>query len=186
MDYKLYQSKLIQDNHSSFVNDCSKIYYLLQNNLKINDTTWNFNKYNIFHLTSSNLLFYKLYKELNLYIRDFIGDDRPLWIQCWLNYHQGKQVEEKLKPHTHGFDYHGYISIEPQDTTTIFNKGYEIQNKKGQVYIGYGNGQENKSADFIHYVKINKPYKGNRITIGFDLATIPNQLLSDNVFFPLL
>mgnify|MGYP003127101465 CR=1 FL=1 len=186
MDYKLYQSKLIQNNHSSFINNCSKVYNLLQKTLKTTDSTWNYYKYNIFHLTSSSLLFYKLYKELNLHIRDFVGNDKPLWIQCWLNYHQGEQAEEKLRPHSHEWDYHGYISIEPQDTTTIFLKGYEIENKIGQIYIGHGNGQGNIRPELTHYVKINKPYNGTRITLGFDLATKPDEFVFPNVFFPLL
>ena len=185
MDYKLYQSQLIKDNYSPFVKNCEISYNYLKEKYG-GDSTWNYYKYNIFSITSSSLLFYNLYKELNYYIRSFIGDNRPLWIQSWLNYHEGKEVEKKLPPHSHHWDYHGYISIEPQDTTTIFHKGYEIKNKVGQIYIGKGNGQNNENPDLTHYVKINKPYNGIRITLGFDLATNPNGFLDDYTFIPLL
>ena len=186
MDYKLYQSQLIKDNYSSFVENCSKVYNLIQNKFNTNDSTWNYYRYNIFQLTSSSLLFYNLFKELNFYIRDYVSHNDPLWLQCWLNYHNGEEVEKKLPPHSHKWDYHGYISIEPQDTTTVFHKGYEIQNKVGQIYIGQGNGQGNTRPELTHYVKINKPYNGTRITLGFDLATNPNIFLGNMTFIPLL
>ena len=185
MDYRLHHSKLIKDNYQSFVNNCKICYDFLKKEYG-EDSTWLFNKYNIFSLTSSSLLFYKLYKELNYHIRSFVGDDKPLWIQSWLNYHEGEEVEKKLPSHGHPWDYHGYISIEPQNTTTIFHKGYEIQNKIGQIYIGEGNGQNNENPDLTHYVKINQPYEGIRITIGFDIATTPNKFVSNMKFIPLL
>jgi hypothetical protein len=185
-NYKLYQSDLIKENHSDFINQCTSVYNLIQKNLNTKDTTWNFSKYNIFSLTSSSLLFYKLYKELNYHIRNFIGDDRPLWIQSWLNYHEGNEVERKLPPHSHPWDYHGYISINPQDTTTIFHKGYEIQNKIGQIYLGKGTGQNNENPELTHYVKINNPYAETRITIGFDITTSINKDLTNMIFIPLL
>jgi len=185
MEYKLYQSQLIKDNYQSFINNCKLSYNYLKKEYG-KDSTWNFDKYNIFILTSSSLLFYNLYKELNYCVRDFIGNSKPLWIQSWLNYHEGKEVEQKLQSHGHPWDYHGYISIEPQNTTTIFHKGYEIQNKIGQIYIGKGNGQNNENPDLTHYVKINQPYNGVRITIGFDIATTPNKFLGGMKFIPLL
>lgn len=186
MGYKLYQSNLIKNNHQSFITNCNILYNLIQQEVNSDDSTWNFDKYNIFQLSSSSILFYDLYKELTLCIREFIGDDRPLWIQCWLNYHKGNQSEISLSEHGHPWDYHGYICIEPQDTTTIFHKGYEIKNKVGQIYIGKGNGQNNENPDLTHYVKINKPYNGNRITLGFDLATTPNINLYKSKFIPVL
>ena len=49
MDYKLYQSQLIKDNYSSFVENCSKVYNLIQNKFNTNDSTWNYYRYNIFN-----------------------------------------------------------------------------------------------------------------------------------------
>ena len=185
MDYSLYQSKLIEDNQEGFIKGCEFTLGYIQQEFRTRDTTWNFSKYNIFSVTSSNVLFYKLFQELKKQIRVYVGDDRPLWMQSWLNYHTGAEVERKLKAHTHDWDYHGYISIDPQDTTTVFHKGYEINNKIGQIYIGQGNGQGNIRPELTHYVKINTPYIGTRITIGFDVATTPNIFLGHMKFIPI-
>ena len=185
-NYKLYQSNLITDNQLAFIEQCKMASSEIKKQLNTTDTTWNFDKYNIFSLTSSSILFYNLYKELNIYIRDFVGDDRPLWIQSWLNFHEGEEVEKALHSHMHEWDYHGYIPIDPQHTTTVFHKGYEIQNKAGQIYLGLANGQENQRPDLTHYVRIDKPYNGTRITLGFDLATTPNKYIGNMKFFPLL
>ena len=184
-NYKIYQSDLIKDNYQLFINQCGFVSDLIIKNLNTTDTTWSFDKYNIFSITSSSILFYKLYKELNYHIRSFIKDDRPLWIQSWLNYHKGEEVEKKLHPHGHGGQYHGYISINPQDTTTIFKNGLQIHNKIGQIYIGPGNGGDPTDKEWNHYVKINKPYNGIRITLGFDISSKPDTFLN-SFFIPLL
>ena len=173
--YKLYQSKCIINNHNSFIYQCGLAHHRICEFTNDNNSTWDYNKYNIFNITSSSVLFYKLYQELNYYIRDFIGDTRPLWIQCWLNYHKGQEVEKELPMHGHSDQYHGYISINPQNTSTIFNNGLKINNKIGQVYIGPGKNEGNTDY-WDHYVKINKPYNGVRITLGFDICTHPNKI----------
>lgn len=50
---------------------------------------------------------------------------KKIWMQAWLNYHDHDQV---LDWHNHSAPYHGYISIEPQDTTTEFGD-WEIKMK---------------------------------------------------------
>jgi hypothetical protein len=176
MDYKLYQSDFIKRNHQLFLNDCKHAYNKIKNLINTKDTTWNYDKYNIFSLTSGSLLFYNLYKELNYYIRDFIGNDRPLWIQSWLNYHNTDEIlQEKLGKnkgyHFHHSPYHGYISIDPQNTITKFKNGLQIKNKIGQIYIGPGNQNKNikKHDDFDHFVDIISLSSNPRITIGFDI-----------------
>ena len=176
MDYKLYQSNFIKRNHQLFLNDCKRAYNKIKNLIDTKDTTWNYEKYNIFSLTSGSLLFYNLYKELNFYIRDFIGDDRPLWIQSWLNYHDTDEIlQEKLGKkmgyHFHSSPYHGYISIDPQNTITKFKNGLQIKNKIGQIYIVPGNKNKNlkKHDNFDHFVDIISSNSNPRITIGFDI-----------------
>jgi hypothetical protein len=56
--------------------------------------------------------------------------------------------------------YHGYISIEPQDTTTEFCD-WEVKNESGNIYFGRGNVR--------HRVVNNSFYTGKRITIGYDV-----------------
>ena len=182
--YKIYQSKLIEKNHQEFVNQCYKSYEILNNRLNTTSTTWSYKEYNIFSVTSSSILFYNLYKELNYHIRSFIGNNRPLWIQSWLNYHKGSEIEKELPFHSHANEYHGYISINPQDTSTIFKNGLRINNKIGQIYIGPGRAGS-LNEDWDHCVKVNKPYKDIRITIGFDIHCDINKFLNPS-FIPLL
>jgi hypothetical protein len=159
MEYSLYQSKTILNNHSRFINDCYIAQDKFKNVFASDDSTWYYQKYNIFNLTSTNILFYRLFNELRYHIRSYIGDNRPLWFQSWLNFHSSDEVLEK---HSHDWPHHGYISIDPKYTTTVFDK-YEIQNLPGQIYIGPG------GDGYQHYVRVDKPFEGKRITIGFDI-----------------
>ena len=176
MNYKLYQSNLIKNNHKSFIQQCWESHDMFEKIYADGDSTWDYQDYNIFSLTSSSLLFYCLFKELNFHIRSFIGNNKPLWIQCWINFHSSDKV---LKKHSHHGSFHGYVSIDPKDTTTVFNN-FEIKNKIGQIYIGPG-GEE-----YSHYVKVNKPYDGKRITLGFDVADVKNQQFSNLALIPLI
>ena len=156
MDYKLFQSQYIVDNQQSFIDQCLSV----KNSFGNKDTTWSYNEYNIFSVTSGSVYFYNLFKEL----RDIVKAEIPnkmLWIQAWLNVHE---QESLLDWHNHQWDYHGYISIDPKDTTTDFKK-YSIKNKVGQIYFGPG--------DRLHKVNNLKPFSGKRITIGYDVTTDP-------------
>ena len=164
---KLYQSKIIQDNFEQFCNEVEIAYTFYTNRTGQLNPTKNYMKYNLFSFTAQSLLFYKLYKELNYFIRDYIGDDRPLWMQSWLNFHKPQAV---LDLHDHHFTYHGYISVDPKNTTTVFpTVNQEIKNEIGQVYIGPGGER------YAHYVKVNEPYNVHRITIGFDISPVQTQ-----------
>ena len=72
--------------------------------------------------------------------------------------------DEVLKWHNHEWDYHGYISVRPHNTVTVF-EDREIKNEIGNVYIGPGNR--------YHEVKVIEEYDTPRITIGFDLTLTP-------------
>ena len=109
-------------------------------------------------------------------LRDYIGDDRPLWMQSWINFHKQDAV---LNKHGHDWDFHGYISVNPKDTTTVFEQ-YEIKNKKGQIYIGPGR------EGYEHYIRVDNPYKGERITIGFDITFESNRDIPNLGLIPLI
>ena len=160
MDYKLFQSKFIQNNYSDFVQQCNVAKSNF--NLKFGDTdlTWQYDKYNIFSLTSGSILFFDLFKELRNIIKSEIKDEY-VWIQSWMNFHTQDQV---LDWHNHSWQYHGYICIDPKNTTTEF-ENYTIYNKIGQIYFGPGNR--------LHKVNVIEPYDGHRITIGYDITTDP-------------
>lgn len=154
-------SQLIVDNHKQFVNECTLVHQYLQTVFPTKDTTWNYRLYNIFSAASPSIIFYKLFKELNGIIREYVGHNEPLWMQSWLNYHTADTV---LDWHDHSWPYHGYVSIDPKDTITKFET-FEIQNKVGLIYIGEGN--------IKHKVEVLNNFNDTRITLGFDVHTEP-------------
>ena len=115
--------------------------------------------YNLITLLMGSTKYYKMFKDLFKIIRKYSKTKKPLWFQCWLNLHK----ENELLPWHNHYDclYHGYISIDPKATETIFSK-YTIKNKIGNVYIGPGRS--------YHKVVNKKPYNDHRLTIGFDVV----------------
>ena len=97
-------------------------------------------------------------------------------MQMWMNIHDKDQV---LKSHSHDFPYHGYFSLTPQNTDTVFQDKingkelYRIKNSPYQVYIGVGSRP--------HYVDVLEDYTDKRITFGFDIQT--NELVTGNFSF---
>ncbi len=136
------------------------------------DFTWSYGKYNVFGLTSATRVFYDLYCELNDFVYDYNGNG-DLWMQSWLNYHDTGGL---LDWHGHQWPIHGYISIRPHNTKTIFrNPEYEIINEVGNVYIGPG-FREHK------VISPNSHFDTNRITLGFDiLKDVPRHALMGNI-----
>ena len=170
-DYSLYSSSFVIENRQAIVELADRAH----NNFKFifndTDSTRAYSKYNLFSLTAKEPVYYVLYQQIVAAVRDRIGDDRPLWMQCWMNYHKQHEV---LDWHNHDPHYlcHGYLSIEPRDTVTEF-RNFTIENKIGNLYIG--------NAGLEHRVVVKEPYHGNRITMAFDVSggkkyinTIPN------------
>ncbi len=155
--YKIYKSQTVIDNHEEFVKDCGTIFKSIAKNLKTIDTTWAYGQYNIFSYASPKRIWTELYKELRECAVDFIGNNKDLCYQSWLNYHVEHQL---LDWHTHEWPYHGYISIDPLNSKTQF-EDFEIDNLIGNIYIGPGHLKHKVLCD-----KINTP----RITIGFDIT----------------
>ena len=163
MDWKLYKSQVVLDNQRvmiSILNNASP-------SLGGIDSTWSYDKYNVFGLTSPTQVYYDLFNELRGFVYDYTKP-KQLWMQAWVNYHMPDQV---LQWHNHEWPIHGYISIRPHKTKTVF-EGYEIDNEVGNVYIGPGNT--------YHRVEVLEDYNTPRITLGFDLLTDPTQC-SNNI-----
>ena len=173
---KLYQSQTILSNPERFIKNCYKAHKHFLSLFPYGNSTSSYISYNIFNLTSNNVVFYNFFKELNGFIRSFIGDDRPLWMEAWLNFHDYNKV---LKKHGHGFPYHGYISVDPKNTTTVF-ENFEIKNVLGQVYIGPG------GKGYDHYVRVDEEFTDKRITIGFNVDDKPNKITSNLGLIPLI
>lgn len=159
-NYKVWRSSEIVDNKDEFVRQIESSRNSLKAIYPDIDSTWGYNVYNIFAVSAGYEMFYNLYKDLQFVVRDYMQSDEPLWMQSWANYQYENDV---LDWHAHfNWTCHGYISIDPQETTTIF-EGFEIDNEVGNIYIGPTNVQ--------HKVYVRKPYDKHRITCGYDIAS---------------
>ena len=164
-DYILYQSQSIVDNQWTLIDDirvAHENFKKLFAEIPDVDSTAFYKHYNIFALTSPSAAFYKVYTEIRNLIITQTGDSEPLWFQAWLNHQDQDSV---LDWHQHDFDFHGYISIDPKNTRTVF-ENYVIENKVGQIYFGPGYRK--------HKVEVVEPFQGVRTTIGFDVFRYPS------------
>lgn len=154
--YKLYKSDYIIENQKEIVRVADICHSALLDD-GFSDTTWSYYLYNIFMVATPSVYFLEIYKTLISIIKENIPDQQ-VYLQAWLNFHN---YDEVLDWHDHSAPYHGYISIEPQDTTTEFTD-WEIKNECGNIYFGRGN--------ISHRVVNNSKYTGKRITIGYDVV----------------
>ena len=114
--------------------------------------------YNCVSLLVGSPHYYKMFQDIFKIIRKYSNSKKPLWFQCWLNYQKENNV---LEWHNHPDAlFHGYISIDPKNTETVF-ENYVVKNKIGSVYIG---PSLNK-----HKVVNKKSYTDYRVTIAFDV-----------------
>ena len=134
------------------------------------DITWFYNNYNIYNIAAGSVHFYTIYKHVCYAVNQYFkitGKPKPsqMWMQSWINFHNADEV---LSVHDHTWDLHGYVSIEPQDTETVFlnyrddsKELYRVKNQVGKIYVGPGYRP--------HYVNNLSNYTEKRITMGFDL-----------------
>ncbi len=161
-EFQIYRSDMVIEHKDKLLEQGRLGIERLQNTFP-GSTTWNYAKYNLFNLTAGYPVYYKLFQELKQVIRLYIGHDNPLWMQCWINYHMADEVLD-----WHGHDNHichGYLSVEPHKTKTIFRE-YEIDNKVGQLYIGRC---ELDGIQLEHKVVVLEEYHTPRVTIAFDV-----------------
>lgn len=164
-DYILHQSSYITNNIEGILEDIKIGYIIHQEFFPKEDTTWTYPKYNTFSLLAPSSHFWNIFQELKNLILTNIPENKELWLQSWINYHD---QQELLDWHHHEFPYHGYINLNCEKTETIF-ESYTIKNKVGQIYFGPG---KNK-----HKVVALENFNNKRITIGFDVHTIPTNSL---------
>ena len=99
-------------------------------------------------------------------------------MQSWLNNHT---YDEVLRSHDHGCPIHGYVSIDPKKSKTVFTDGiedniiYEVENNPGLLYIGPGKR--------YHRVENLEKWEGQRVTMAFDVIDEKNNHLS---FIPII
>ena len=159
--YRLYHCPFVVEYQKSIIEDAEIAFtrYQMLFDKGGLGTTRDYRKYNIFSLTAQSVYFYVLYQQIVAAVRDYVGDDRPLWMQCWMNHHRPYEV---LDWHHHD-NIHGYLSIDPKSTVTEF-KTFSIENKPGNLYLGI------PGKDMMHRVVVKEPYEGYRITIAFDVV----------------
>jgi hypothetical protein len=180
--HKIYSSQTIIDNHQQFIDLCNYLGQELKKEFhEYPDITWLYDKYSIFSYASSSILFYDLYKDLNKYIREYVGDDRRIWLQAWLNFLSYDEVESVLHAHGHEWDIHGYISIDPKETSTQFTH-FSVKNKIGNIYMGPC------GVNYNHKVINDNKWDGNRITIGYDCTFLEDKAFGSigSLFYPVL
>lgn len=179
-NYHLYKTDLITDNLLEFKLLARQGHQKYQKVFGADQksSTIGYNRYNFFQLTSGSILFYKLYEDIRFVILDYLKDKTDIqykWFTSWINYHKSDEV---LDWHNHiGSFCHGYLSIDPKDTTTEFEK-YSIKNELGLIYIG--------PSEVLHKVNVDKPFNGKRITIAFDVSVNEKSNSYNLGFFPLI
>lgn len=155
MTYTLFNFDYIKQNQQEIIQELK----ISQTNLEkfgIFDTTKAYIYYNIFGVSSPSKHMYAIFQKVREIVREKFPSEM-IWIQSWLNYQDYDQV---LSWHNHTCSWHGYISIEPQDTFTEF-EDWTIENECGNIYFGPGK--------VMHRVVNNSNYPGKRITIGYDI-----------------
>ena len=157
-NFKLYQCSFIENNHKELIQDLELAFSRFDFVFNGPDSTNFYRYYNFFQLTAGSVNYHKIFKNLIPVVKDYVGEEKPLWFQCWVNRHSPEAV---LKRHNHqDTTCFGYISIDPKESETVFDN-YSIKNKIGQLYIG--------PNETYHEVKVLKNYTGKRITVGFDV-----------------
>ena len=156
--YMLVNFPYIKNNIKHFKKYAYLAHKRFEFNYGNNSSTDMYRYYNCIGLLIGSKEYYKMFKDIFKNIRKFSKTKEPLWFQCWLNFHKKNEL---LKWHNHRESlFHGYVSIDPKNTETVFEK-YTIKNKVGNFYIG-------PSYNY-HKVVCKNNYEDERITIAFDV-----------------
>lgn len=184
----IFDIPYIRDNQKEIISHCEHSFHRIKeciskwknipyDSISGRDVTMYYGLYSIYSISAPSQHFYNIYLALTesinrYYNTHFNKKPSQVWIQSWLNNHVSNEVLDK---HSHGFDLHGYISIDPRDTETVFfdsedhdKELYKVPNFSGKIYIGPGNRP--------HYVHNLSKWKGQRYTLGFDVITSPVDL----------
>lgn len=161
LNYKIYRSETVVKFQKEMIEELERALFIFKNEFPDKDPTWGYKFYNTFSATAPSILFYNLFNELKTVIREYAGHNKPLWVQSWINYHYPNEV---LDWHDHNWPFHGYISIDPKLSRTVF-EDYFVNNKIGNIYIGPGKRK--------HKVEVLEDFITPRITLGFDVRDVP-------------
>ena len=185
--HSTFDSRFIVENQQAIIKDCKYAVEKFNKLFPSTNTTSSTNSseslhynhqegyllYNIFCLTAPSPRFHDMFQFLTQIIFRYCQGD-CLYLQAWINF---QTMDAVLDWHSHtGYDYHGYICIDPKDTITEF-ESYAIENKTGLIYIG--------PCQEKHRVVTKKPFEGVRITIGFDIIRPSDMRISNLGFLPI-
>ena len=185
--YSIFEIPFINENQKEIITTVhetsDKIKKFLDSQAESKNITWFYQHYNTFTATAGDKNFYNLFVALTQIVSEYIkihhvSTDNMLYMQSWINNHMHNEV---LGVHDHNCPIHGYVSIDPKFSKTVFTKGmsddvmYEVENLIGRVYIGPGKQ--------FHKVENTKEYEGQRITLAFDINDEKNTHLS---FIPII
>lgn len=171
----LYKTAAVFDHYHILLEEVQRVYNNITLDLKNKDSS---SFYNVFSYTTGSNVFHELFRDINGTIRDYIGHNKPLWFQCWLNYDQ--EVRSDVQDHSGGI-IHGYLSIDPKNTTHEYEQGFVVDNEPGFIFIGKG--------DMRYRVVVNEPFQGPIVTLSFnvyDSLPFQNDDQINKGFFPLL
>ena len=87
-DYFIYQSEYIQNNISDIIMHTELAHQTFEKLFPGTDSTWSYDRYNIFSLAGPSSVFYNVFKELQSVITQQLGTDNELWIQSWVKINQ--------------------------------------------------------------------------------------------------
>lgn len=185
-DYKDFQCSIFQvpyivDNQKEIIEHCSLSVERIKDcihswkgtpreEISGRDMTMFYGLYSIYSISAPSQHFYNIYLAVSECVSRYysihsLPSPKQVWMQSWLNFHDYHEVLDK---HSHGFQLHGFVSIDPKDTETVFfdstehsKEVYKVSNGVGKIYLGPGNRP--------HYVHNLNHWDGKRITMGFDI-----------------
>lgn len=133
-----------------------------------------YQKYNFFSLGAPSSIGAMIFQQIHEVIKENIQED-CIYIQCWLN----RQLQDEvLGWHSHdGYDYHGYVCIDPKSSETDFGF-YCIPNQVGLIYFANEFPQ--------HRVRNLSSFSGHRLTIGFDVVVAGGPEFENKGFIPVI
>lgn len=159
-DYLIKNLSYIKKNQKHFIEYANLAYDRFNFAYGNKSTTSFYRYYNFTTLCFGSKFYFKLFYDLQKLIKLYSKNNKLLWYQCWLNFHKENEV---LDWHDHKEClFHGYVSIDSKNTVTEF-ENYKIKNEVGNIYIG--------PAYRKHKVNVLENFKGNRITLGFDVLS---------------
>ena len=175
--YSLYSSPYIIAKQDNILISSLRAHDRFKSLFNNASSTLSYKYYNIFSISAGDPHYYTIFQQVVAAVRDRIGDNRPLWMEAWLNYHKENEV---LDWHEHSEEYilHGYVSLDPKHTATEF-KSFTVDNKVGNIYVG------KTGPEYSHAVKILQPYNGYRITLAFDIKECGPECADNISFIPI-